>query len=94
MPPVISDNFLDMLNRQKGGAGVTILIIVVLLILAGVLFYTNKQDDATPIEDAVSGDETATDTPAVEGASATIEVGTEAEASTEVAAEEGTEATN
>lgn len=67
----------------------TILIIVVLLILAGVLFYTNKQDDATPIEDAVSGDETATDTPAVEGASTTVEVGAEVE----VSAEEGAAAT-
>lgn len=72
-----------MQNLKKGGAGVTILIIVVLLILAGVLFYSNKQDVA-PIEegDAVVEDGTtmATGTPAVEGESTTtVEVDAEVE---------------
>ncbi len=74
-----------MQNLKKGGAGVTILIIVVLLILAGVLFYSNRQD-AAPIEegDAVVEDGTmATGTPAVEGESTTT-VEVDAEVSAEV----------
>lgn len=56
------------LNKQAGGAGITILIIVVLLILAGILFYTNRDaSDVAPTEE----------TPAEEvaGAEASMEEG-------------------
>lgn len=44
----------------------TVLIIVVLLILAGVLYFKNRRDEVPPIEDAIVENNVATDTPTVE----------------------------
>ena len=49
-----------MSNDKSGNAGVTILVIVIILIIAGVLFFRNSADAPAPI------DETATTTPTEE----------------------------
>ncbi len=50
---------------QRGNAGVTILVIVVILIVAGILFFKNRADAPVMI------DETATTTPATTTATVT-----------------------
>ncbi len=61
-------------NFKRGNAGVTILVIVVILIVAGILFFVNRDDQAVTI-DVNATTTPATTTPATSTPATTTSAG-------------------
>lgn len=78
-----------MSTNQKGNAGVTILVIVVILIIAGVLFFRNSADAPVTVDETASTTEetTMTETAPVMEDGAVQGASTEAAPAAEVVAE-------
>jgi hypothetical protein len=69
-------------NFKKGNAGVTILVVVVILIVAGILFFVNRGDEAVMID--VNATTTPATTTPVAPATTSMEDGATSTATTSV----------